>query len=47
MDKDCIDKIECLIGYLEKWHRTDPMNVPSELPEVIQEANEWIESLKS
>jgi hypothetical protein len=48
LTKESIDKIETLIGYLEYFNEAvTPEVQPSELSDVIKEAKEWIEELKS
>ena len=47
MNKDDIDKIETLIGYLEYFTNiVTPGIVPNELPAVIIEAKEWMNDIK-
>lgn len=51
MNKENIDKIECLIGYLkylqkEKWCLRCGFIIPQELPFIIEQAEVWVEELK-
>ena len=47
MKEEDLNKIECLIGYIEYWcvnnTRKSP---PSELPLVLEEAKEWFEGIQ-
>ena len=43
MNDDDIEKIECLIGYLEYWCKNGtPKLPPQELPAIIEEAEQWL-----
>lgn len=43
MNDDDIEKIECLIGYLEYWCKNGtPKLPPQELPAIIEEAKQWL-----
>jgi hypothetical protein len=47
MNKDDIDKVETLIGYLEYCYKQLLFDrTPDELKSVIDEAKEWIEEIK-
>jgi len=47
MEEDDVNKIECLIGYLEYWNRDSSMKFPpQELNAILEDANEWLNAIK-
>jgi hypothetical protein len=42
MPDDTFDKINCLLGYLERWLNNPYSTPPFELKDVIEEANTWL-----
>ena len=43
---DLFDKMNCLIGYLERWRDTPQGRPPNELNSVINEALDWLKNVK-